>query len=74
MAAPVLASNGLDNIIVETGINARQALSLLAAALAGNITVTGSTVSVIAAGGINTRITATSSQGNRTVTGLNPPV
>lgn len=69
-----LASNGLDNITVESGVNARQALSPILAAAAGAITGNGtSTVLAKAPGTATTRITATMTGLDRTATTLSLP-
>jgi hypothetical protein len=64
----VLSPAGLDMIAVETGINARQALSPILAAAAGTLSGAGTGTIVIKGGNVvTTRITATSdSSGNRT--------
>ncbi|WZP01201.1 hypothetical protein EP7_005645 (plasmid) [Isosphaeraceae bacterium EP7] len=69
-----LASDGLDSIVVESGINMRQAMSPILAYAAGNTAGAGtSNVSFAAAGTPGTaRITAALSGGNRTNT-LNLP-
>ena len=74
-AGVVLASNGLDNVTVETGLNARQALSVGTAALAGVLSGAGSgTIIIKGAGTTTTRITATTDNaGNRTSVSLNIP-
>lgn len=71
-----LASDGLDAITVETGVNARQALAINAAALAGVLAgAAGTTVTIAAANNSGTnRITATvDSNGNRSAVTLNLP-
>lgn len=71
-----LAADGMDAITVETGVNARQAQSLILAAAAGEISgaATG-TVLIDAAGATAmTRIMATTDDdGNRMVVTLTPP-
>lgn len=71
-----LSSDGLDNIVVETGVNARQALSPILAAAAGVLAGAATTTVTIAAGNqpsVN-RITATvDSSGNRSAVTLNLP-
>lgn len=71
-----LSADGLDNIVVETGVNARQALSPILAASAGVLAGAATTTITIAAGNqpaIN-RITATvDSSGNRSAVALNLP-
>jgi hypothetical protein len=71
-----LGTAGLDAITVETGINARQALSPILAAAAGALSgATTSTVAIAAAGNPSTnRISATvDGSGNRTAITLNLP-
>jgi hypothetical protein len=71
-----LPSNGLDSIVIETGINARQALSLILATLAGKITGQDANAPIIAAAGLPTvtRISATTdNSGNRPTVTLTPP-
>ena len=70
-----LASDGLDSVVIDAAINARQAISLIASATAG--TVGGNDTNSPVFKGINTnttRITATTtSAGNRTAVTLSPP-
>jgi hypothetical protein len=75
MPAMALTSAGLDAIVVETGLNARQALAILASPGAGLLSGAGSNAIVIKGAGVTTtRITATTdSLGNRTVVNLFPP-
>lgn len=69
-----LAPNSLDGIVVETGLNARQALSLAAADAAGSLATDGSgNVTIKGAGVSTTRISATTSGNNRTCT-ISPPM
>jgi hypothetical protein len=73
-----LAPAGLDTVVVETGLNARQALALVLAAEAGDTAgagATGTTFAIAAAGSPSTqRIAATTDfYGNRTVNTLSPP-
>lgn len=71
-----LASNGLDNITVETGLNPRQALALISAACAGVLAGAATTnVTIAAANNSGTnRITATvDSNGDRSAITLNIP-
>lgn len=74
-----LASDGLDGVTIETGLNARQAIAIIAAAVAGKLTgaVAGAsgTVSVKAAGVPATeRISAScDAAGNRNTVSLTPP-
>ena len=71
----VLASSGLDSIQVETGVNARQALSPILAASAGVLIGAGTGTIVIKGGNaVITRITAsTDNAGNRTAVTLSLP-
>lgn len=71
-----LASDGLDSVTVEAGLNARQALSIIASALAGVLSGAATTTITIQAAGVpgTTRITATvDSDGNRSTLTLVPP-
>lgn len=70
-----LSSAGLDSVIVESGLNARQSLSLLSAIDLGNATGLGTTAVAFAGAGVSTpRVSAVlDSAGNRTVT-LHAPV
>lgn len=70
----VLASAGLDAVVVEIGLNARQALSIIASAAGGTSTgaLTGHPV-YAGAGVATTRITATASGGDRSAVTLNIP-
>ena len=70
-----LASDGFDSITVETGVNARQALSPILAASAGVLSGAGTGTIVIKGGSVaTTRITATTdSAGNRTAITLALP-
>jgi hypothetical protein len=75
VANRALGAAGLDAIIIETGLNARQALALIAAASAGADSGldTGSIV-IKGAGVATTRITATGdASGNRSSMVLTPP-
>lgn len=73
----VLSSAGLDSILVETGLNARQALSIIGSAVAGLLSgvVVGPTTIVLT--GLNNstvRITlSVDGSGNRTAVTLTPP-
>ena len=71
----VLASNGLDLVTVETGLNARQALAIHSALAGGVLSGAGTgTIVVKGAGVATTRITATTdSSGNRSSVTLNLP-
>ena len=70
-----LDSAGLDQVVVETGVNARQALSPILAASAGLLVGAGTGTIVIKGGNVSTtRITATTdSSGNRTAVTLTLP-
>ncbi len=73
-----LASDGLDSVVVETGVNARQALSLIGAATAGKgsglETATATYYAMGLSGTATARIVAsTDANGNRTATTLSPP-
>ena len=73
--ASILASNGLDQVEVESGINARQALSPILAAAAGVVSGA-NTGNVVLLGGNSstTRITATTdTYGNRSTVTLSLP-
>jgi hypothetical protein len=74
-AGVTLAAGGLDAVIVEAGLNARQALSLNAAALDGVLSGAGTgTITIKGAGVATTRIVATTdTAGNRSVVTLTPP-
>lgn len=72
----VLAAAGLDLVVVEAGLNARQAMSIAVAAAAGQLAGGGTTTVTIAAAGVpaTTRITATvDASGNRSAVTLSPP-
>jgi hypothetical protein len=71
-----LASNGLDSITVESGVNVRQALSPILAASAGVILGSGTGTIIIKGGNTSvTRITAsTDNAGNRTSVSLTLPL
>ena len=71
----ILASTGLDGIQIESGINARQALSPILAASAGVLIGAGTGTVVIKGGNVAvTRITAsTDNAGNRTSVTLSLP-
>lgn len=71
-----LAAAGLDSITVETGLNARQALSIIASSASGVLAGAATTTITIAAAGVpaTNRVTATvDSSGNRSAVTLNPP-
>lgn len=70
-----LSASGLDAVVIETNINARQGLALIlaesAGVLAGAVT---STITFAGAGVATNRITATvDGAGNRTAVAVNPP-
>jgi hypothetical protein len=71
-----LAAAGLDSIVIETGLNARQALSVAVASAAGKVSGAATTTVVILGAGVETtRITATvDANGNRSAVTLAPPV
>lgn len=74
--ARTLTAAGLDSIVVETGVNARQALSVASAALAGILEGAGSGTIVIKGANVpsTTRITATTDgDGNRSAVTLSLP-
>lgn len=75
LTAVALASNGLDAVVVEAGLNARQAMSLIAAALAGVLSgAAGTTITIKGAGTSTVRIVATvDSDGDRQALTLSPP-
>jgi len=70
-----LASSGLDSVVIETGVNARQALSVVAAAGGGVLAGAGTgTITIKGANVATTRITATTdSSGNRSSITLSLP-
>ena len=70
-----LSSSGLDAVVVETGVNARQALSVIAAAGGGVLAGAGTgTITIKGANVATTRITATTdSSGNRSSITLSLP-
>lgn len=71
-----LAAAGLDQIVIETGLNARQALSINAAALAGVLSGAASPEITIKAAGVpaTTRlVAAVDADGNRSAVTLTPP-
>jgi hypothetical protein len=71
----ILSSNGLDSVVVETGLNARQSLSIISSAVAGVLAGGGTTSVTINGAGVGTvRITATTDlSGNRSAVTLTPP-
>lgn len=70
-----LASDGLDAVTVEAGLNARQALAVIAAESAGVLAgATGTSITFAGAGVATNRITATvDAFGNRTAVTVSPP-
>lgn len=74
-----LGTAGLDSVVVESGLNARQALSLIAAAGAGDITAVDNgggtwTFTIKGAGVATTRITAAANSATKARdTTLSPP-
>lgn len=71
-----LSSSGLDAITVETGLNARQSLAIIASSAAGVLAGAATATVTIAAAGVpaTNRITATTdASGNRTAVTLSPP-
>jgi len=71
-----LKSTGLDQVVIETGLTAKQALSVIGSALAGVLSGAGTTSIIIKAANDNatTRITATvDANGNRSVVTVSPP-
>lgn len=71
-----LAAAGLDSITVESGLNGRQALSIIASSVAGVLAGAATSSITIAAAGVSAtnRVTATvDSDGNRTAVSLSPP-
>lgn len=70
-----LAAAGLDSIVVEVGLNARQALSIAVASAAGKLSGAATTTVVILGAGVaTTRITATvDADGNRSAVTLAAP-
>lgn len=76
LTAVALAAAGLDSVVVETGLNARQALSIATAAASGVLAGAATTSVTIAAAGVpaTNRITATvDASGNRSAVTLAPP-
>jgi len=70
----ILTAAGLDNVVVETGLNARQALSIASAALAGTSSGVAAGSPVFKGAGVaTTRITATAVNGDRSAVTLSPP-
>jgi hypothetical protein len=71
----VLAATGLDSIVVEVGLNARQALAINASASGGKLSgAATTTITILGAGVATTRILATVDEdGNRSAVTLTPP-
>ncbi|HEU5116319.1 MAG TPA: hypothetical protein VFT74_06525, partial [Isosphaeraceae bacterium] len=71
-AGYALSAKGIDQIMVETGVNARQALSPILAAVAGTLSGAGTGSVVIKGGNVATTriLAATDSAGNRTSVSL----
>jgi hypothetical protein len=63
-----LAAAGLDAIVIESGVNARQALAPILASAAGTLTGAGTGTIVIKGGNVTTTriVASTDSSGNRT--------
>ena len=74
-SAMVLSASGLDAVVVETGVNARQALSGIASATAGVLSGAGTgSITIKGAAVATTRISATTdSSGNRSAVTLTLP-
>jgi hypothetical protein len=73
-AGVVLTSAGLDGVVIEAGINARQALAEIGAAAAGTMAGKGTPTQTFAAmGGTATRIVASTDSTGRTAVNLTPP-
>lgn len=71
-----VASDGMDAVAVEAGLNLRQAIAIIASACAGVLAGAATTSITIAAAGVpgTNRVTATcDSSGNRTAVSLSPP-
>lgn len=70
-----LAAAGLDSVVIETGLNARQSLSIIAASAAGTLAGAATTTITIDGAGVTTdRIVATvDADGNRSAITLTPP-
>jgi hypothetical protein len=70
-----LTAAGMDSVAVESGLNARQALSIIAASAAGTLNGAATTTVTIDGAGVATdRIVATvDADGNRTAVTLTPP-
>ncbi len=71
-----LHSSGLDTVLVESGLNARQALAIIGASVAGRLSGAGTANLAFDAMGVSgeLRISAiVNSSGNRTTVALTPP-
>ncbi len=70
-----LAAAGLDSVVIEAGLNARQAMSLIASACVGVLAGAATTTVTIKGAGVATqRVSATvDSNGNRSAVTLAPP-
>jgi hypothetical protein len=69
-----LAAAGLDPVVIETGMNARQSLAIIGSATAGKSSgVQAGNPIYQAMNGTTTRISATASNGDRSVVTLTPP-
>jgi hypothetical protein len=70
-----LGATGVDSVVVESGLNARQALSVVASAVGGVLSGAGTGTEIIKGAGVaTTRITATVDEsGNRSAVTLSPP-
>ncbi len=71
-----LHSSGLDTVLVESGLNARQALAIMGASVAGRLQGAGTANLSFDAMGVSgeIRISGTvTSSGNRTIVAINPP-
>lgn len=74
-ASAALPANGLDSVVIETGLNARQALAIIASACAGVLTGVGTpTITILGAGVVTQRISAqVDANNNRVVVTPSPP-
>jgi hypothetical protein len=70
-----LTAAGMDNVVVESGLNARQAMSIIASASGGVLSGAGTTtITIDGAGVVTQRIVATvDTNGNRSAVTLHPP-
>ena len=70
----ILTAAGMDDVVVETGLNARQSLSIIAAACGGVSSGVNAGSPVYKGAGVaTTRISATASNGDRSSVTLSPP-